>query len=145
MPLSDQDILKLWQNKDFMGAFSGVKNLQKFLFTDYHEHISAQRLYRILKTSPDYLMNLRPVRKFTRRHYQVSSFGSLLEMDLGFMKTYKKFSYFLLAIDAYSWKIWAKPLTSKSALVIRNNLVSILDSIESPVTEITTDLGICKH
>ena len=28
-------------------------------------------------------MNLKPVRQFTRRHYQVYSFGQLLEMDLG--------------------------------------------------------------
>lgn len=145
MTLSDQEILKLWQDKNFLGSFSGVKNLQKFLFTDYQEHVPAQRLYSILKTSPDYLMNLRPVRKFTRRHYQVYSFAQLIEMDLGFMKTYKKFSYFLCAIDAFSWKIWARPLTSKSALVIRNNLTSILDTIECPVTEITTDLGILKQ
>lgn len=60
MPLSDSDILNLWQDKNFLGSFSGVKNLQKFLFTDYHEHIPLQRLYNLLKKSPDYLMNLRP-------------------------------------------------------------------------------------
>jgi len=62
-------------------------------------------------------------------------------MDLGFMKRYKKFAYFLLVIDAFSWKMWARPLVSKSATVIRKNLTSILDSIDSPITEITTDLG----
>lgn len=140
-PLSDSDILKLLQDKSFMGSFSGVKNLQSFLLTDYGEHISLNRLYAILKKSPDYLMNLRPIRRFPKRHYQINSFGQLLEMDLGFMKKFKKFQYFLAVIDAFSWKIWAKPLASKTAKSIKNNLIVILDSIDSPITEITTDLG----
>lgn len=105
VPLSDDDILKLSQDKSFMGSFSGVKNLQTFLMTDFGEHITLQRLYNIMKRSPDYLMNLRPVRRFPKRHYQVDSFASLLEMDLGFMKPYKKFKYFLAVIDAFSWKV----------------------------------------
>lgn len=140
-PLSDEDIIKLSQDKNFLGSFSGMKTLQMFLFTDFHEHIPLHRLYSIMKKNPDYLMNLRPVRRFPVRHYQVYSFGQLLEMDLGFMKKYKKFNYILVVIDAFSWKIWCKPLTSKKALVIRKSLVDVLNSIESPVTEITTDLG----
>ena len=140
-PLSDADILKLWQTKGFDGAFSGPSNLKKFLFTDFGEDISLTRLYNILKKSPDYLQNLRPVRRFPRRHYQVYSFGQLLEMDIGFMKKYKTFTSFLCVIDAFSWKIWARPLVSKSAPVVRRNLIAILDSIESPITEVTTDLG----
>jgi len=140
-PLSDSDILKLSQSKDFDGAFSGPANLRKFLYTDFGEDIPLRRIYNILKKSPDYLQNLRPVRRFPRRHYQVYSFGQLLEMDLGFMKKFKTFNYFLAVIDAFSWKIWAKPIVSKSSPVIRRNLVAILDSIETPITEITTDLG----
>jgi len=140
-PLSDDDILNLYQNKSFDGAFSGPITLQKFLFTDFGEHISTKRLYGILKKSPDYLQNLRPVRRFPRRHYQVYSFGQLLEADLGFMKKYKTFNYFLVVIDAFSWKIWARPLVTKSASVIQRNLISILDSIDSPITELATDFG----
>ena len=140
-PLSDNDILKLWQSKDFDGSFSGPVNLKKFLFTDFGEDVPLKRLYNILKKSPDYLQNLRPVRRFPRRHYQVYSFGQLLEADLGFMKKYKNFSYFLVVIDAFSWKIWAKPLVKKSAPVIRRNLIAILDSIDSPITELATDFG----
>jgi len=75
VPLSDDDIIKLSQDKSFMGSFSGVKNLQTFLMTDFGEHISLQRLYNIMKRSPDYLMNLRPVRRFPKRHYQVDTSG----------------------------------------------------------------------
>lgn len=81
--LSDSEILRLANDKSFGGAFSGVRTLQKFLLLDYGQHVSLKRLYSIMKKSPDYLMNLKPVRQFTRRHYQVYSFGQLLEMDLG--------------------------------------------------------------
>lgn len=81
---------KLWAQSLFGTIFSflvtlllGAKNLQIFLWTDYHEHVSLTRLYNILKKSPDYLMNQRPVRRFPVRHYQIYSFGQLLELDLG--------------------------------------------------------------
>jgi len=140
-PLSDQDILSLATNKSFSGSFSGAKNLQIFLWTDYHEHVPLSRLYNILRKSPDYLMNLRPVRRFPVRHYQIYSFGQLLELDLGFMKAYRKFKYILVVIDVFSWRIWAKAIVSKTAAVIRKNLGAILDSIDCEVTAITTDLG----
>lgn len=80
--LSDSEILRLAYDKDFSGSFSGIRTLQKMLFLQYHQKIPIQRLYNIMKKSPEYLMNLKPVRQFTRRHYQVYSFGQLLEMDL---------------------------------------------------------------
>lgn len=86
--LSDQEILKLYEDKNFMGSFSGVKNLKIFLKTDFNEDISTKRLYNILKKLPNYVQNLRRVRTFPRRPYDVDSFGKLLQMDLGFMKTY---------------------------------------------------------
>jgi len=144
-PLSDENILKLATDKNFGGSFSGAKNLQIFLWLDYHEHVSLARLYNILRKSPDYLMNLRPVRRFPVRHYQISSFGQLLELDLGFLKPYRQFKYFLVVIDVYSWHIWAKPLVSKTAAVIRKNLGLILDSIDCEITAITTGINITKR
>lgn len=62
-------------------------------------------------------------------------------MDLGFMKPYKQFKYFLVVIDVFSWHIYAKPLASKTAPVVLKNLISILDSIDSPITSLVSDLG----
>jgi len=76
--LSDSEILRLANDKNFSGSFSGVRTLQKMLFLQFHQKIPLQRLYSIMKKSPDYLMNLRPVRQFMRRHYRVYSFGQLL-------------------------------------------------------------------
>jgi len=57
------------------------------------------------------------------------------------MKKFKKFNYFLAVIDAFSWHIYARPLVSKSAKSVKKSLADILNSIKSPITEITTDLG----
>lgn len=76
--LSDQKILQLYQDPSFYGSFSGVKNFQHFLFTDYGYHISSDRLYNLLKTLPNYIYNLRPKRKFPTRSYQIDSFGKLM-------------------------------------------------------------------
>lgn len=138
--LSDSDILRLANDKNFAGSFSGVRTLQKMLYLEYHEKIPLQRLYNVMKKLPDYLMNLKPVRQFTRRHYQVYSFGELMEMDLGFMKPYKQFKYFLVVIDVFSWHMYARPLASKTASVVLKNLIEILDSIKSPITSLVSDL-----
>lgn len=37
MVLSDEDIIRLYQDPKFLGSFSGASNLHKFLFTDYGE------------------------------------------------------------------------------------------------------------
>jgi len=57
------------------------------------------------------------------------------------MKPYKQFKYFLVVIDVYSWHIYARPLASKTAPVVLKNLISILDSIDSPITSLVSDLG----
>lgn len=86
--LSDQDIIKLYNDKNFSGAFSGINNLQIALKTDLGETVSKQRLYNILKTVPDYVMNLKPATSFSRRPYDVDSYGKLVQIDLAFMKPY---------------------------------------------------------
>ena len=47
----------------------------------------------------------------------------------------------LAVIDVFSWKIFARPLTSKKAEPVRKSLISILDSIKSPVTQLASDFG----
>ena len=76
--LSDEDILKLYQDTNFAGSFSGVKNLKHFIKTDFGEDISEQRLYNVLKTLPNYIYQLRPVRKFPTRNYVSDSFCELM-------------------------------------------------------------------
>jgi hypothetical protein len=76
--LSDEDILKLYQDPTFGGSFSGVKNLKHFLKTDLNEDVSEQRLYNVLNTLPNYIYQLKPIRKFPTRNYVVDGFGQLM-------------------------------------------------------------------
>jgi len=80
--LTDQEIIRLWQDPSFGGSFSGVKNLKHFLFTDLGETVSEQRLYNVLKTVPNYIYQLKPIRKFPTRNYVSDSFGKLMEAGL---------------------------------------------------------------
>ena len=94
--LSDEDILKLYQDPNFPGSFSGVKNLRHFIKTDLNENVSEQRLYSVLKTLPNYIYQLKPIRKYPTRNYVSDSFGELMEIDLGFMAMFNKFRYFFV-------------------------------------------------
>lgn len=62
-------------------------------------------------------------------------------MDLGFMKPYMGFCYFLAVIDAYSEKIWAVALKKKSGPIVGRALEQIIISIDSPISCIQSDQG----
>ena len=69
--LSDQELTEIWKNESYEGAFSGGRNFQKFLKTQFNENISLARIYRILKTIPAYVVSQRPIRRFPMRHYDI--------------------------------------------------------------------------
>jgi hypothetical protein len=139
--LTDEEITKLWQNPNFLGSFSGVKTLQEFLYTDFGEHVPSQRLYNILKKIPNYIYQLRPRRKFPTRHYDVDSYGKVVEADLAEMKMFNKFRYFLLLVDVFSWKIFCVALRKKNAPTVQKAFDQIFKLFGSPITEIQTDQG----
>jgi hypothetical protein len=139
--LSDAEILKLWRDTSFNGSFSGIKNFQLFLKTDFDENISQQRLYNVMKTLPNYIYQLKPIRKFPTRKYQSDSFGDLMEMDLGFMASFNMFRYFLCLVDVFSWHIWCVALRKKSGPIVGRALEKLFDEIKGPITKIQADSG----
>ena len=139
--LTDEEIKKLYTDKNFNGSFSGVRNLKLFLKTDYNEDVSSSRFYKILKEIPNYIYHLRPIRKFPTRSYQVDSFGKLCECDLAFMAKFNGFIGFLVFVDVFSQHLWCEPFRKKSAASTQKLLAKILDSIDSPITEIASDSG----
>lgn len=56
----------------------------------------------------------------------------------------KSYSYILLLVDCFSKKIWAKPLSKKTAEETALALTSIFDSMKSPPTMFVTDGGLGK-
>ena len=49
MSISDKEILELWSNIDFLGAFRGVHYFKILLKTDLGIDVSESRLYRVLQ------------------------------------------------------------------------------------------------
>ena len=139
--LSDEEIVKLWQDKEFNGSFSGIKNFKTFLHTDLNEDVSERRLYNILKKFPDYVSQLRPIRKYPTRSYVSDSFGELMEMDLGVMAPFNAFRYFLCIVDVFSWHIWCEPLRKKNGPTVGKALEKLFEEINSPITKLQADSG----
>ena len=103
MPISDEELLKLWSNIDFYGAYRGAHLFKVLLKTDLGIDVSESRLYRVLQQSPIFLMHQRKYRPIIRRSYNVHSYGALVQADCAYMisdqSTNQKF--FLLVVDVY--------------------------------------------
>jgi hypothetical protein len=139
--ISNTKILELWRNPNFSGSYLGIKSFQILLKTDLGIDVSENRLYKVLKTDPIYLIHLRPQRKFERRHYDLRFYGELIQADLAFMFPYKDFKYFLLVTDCYSSKVFVEPLKSKESKEVSIAFKKILDEFKAKVYEIQTDSG----
>jgi len=77
--LSDKEILELWQNPNFAGSYSGVRTFRDFLYAEKNELIPEKRLLEILKQNHEYLIQMKPARKFPLRKYDVRSFGNCVQ------------------------------------------------------------------
>ena len=166
MVLSDDDIQKLYLSRDFPGSFTGMATMKHFIEEIYNECIPLSRLYKIMKNLPEYVFQMKPIRKYKLRSYEVDGFAQLIgneifffffvmfvmlfitnvfyffsEIDLGFMRNYIGFRYILVAIDVYSEKIWAIALKKKSGPIVGRALEKIIISIDSPISCIQSDQG----
>ena len=141
--VSDEEILKLWHDPSFFGSFRGVRTFQKLLKTDLNIDVPESRLLQIFKTDPLFLIHLRPKRKFRRRAYTVNFYGQLVQIDLAYMfpDSDTHAIYFLLAIDVFSFKIFAEPLKDKSAEAVLKALNFIFRQFKQPIYEIQADRG----
>ena len=103
MSISDEELLKLWTNIDFFGAYRGVHLFKVLLKTDLGIDVSESRLYRVLRNSPIFLMHQRKYRPILRRSYNVHSYGALIQGDCAYMvpdQTTKQ-KFFFLVVDVY--------------------------------------------
>lgn len=135
--ISDSKIQELWHNPKI--GYHGIKTFQVLLKTNYNIDVPQQRLYKILKEDPLYLVHLTPKRNFERRSYDVRFPGQLLQMDLGELFEYKSFKFFLIVTDCFSSKVWTRNLKSKQATVVCDALKDIINSLDYQVQEIESD------
>ena len=141
MTLSDSEILDLYQDTDFAGSFSGARSFQMFLKTDKDVDIPLTKIYSLLKQLPLYIMNQKRIRRFPRRKYVVTSFGQVVQADLGEMMPFNKFRYFLLLVDLFSRHLYVEPLRRKTTKAVRAAFEKIFEEFKSPIVKLESDSG----
>ena len=139
--ISDKTILELWRSPQFSASYRGIRTFKRILKTDLDIDISEERLYDILKKDPVYLIHLKPARNFERRHLSVNNYGELVQADLAQMYNYDNYIYFLLLVDAFSSKVFVRPLKSKTSLEVRNAFESIFEEFNAKIYVLETDRG----
>lgn len=135
--LSDEEIKKLWHDPKI--GYRGIKTFQIFLKTDLNINVSQQRLYKILKEDPLYLIHLPPKKNFERRSYDLSFVGELLQMDLAEMFSFESFNFFLIVTDCFSSRVWTRNLKSKHSNIVALALKEILSEMPFKIQEIESD------
>jgi hypothetical protein len=139
--LSDEEILTLYNDPMFDGSFSGVKTFRDFLYSEKNELVSEKRLYEILKKDKNYLLHMKPTRKFPTRPYDVQSFGNCVQIDLAEMPKFENYKYFLVAIDVFSKHLYTRPLKSKTSKEVGEAFQSIYNEFQTPIYKLESDQG----
>ena len=81
MVLTDEEILSYWRNPNFEGSYRGAKPFQIFLKTDLGEDVKINRIYKLLKTDKIYILHQRPIRKISRRPFDVKFYGQVYALS----------------------------------------------------------------
>ena len=147
--LSDDEILQLWRSPTFSGSYRGIKTFKLLLFTDKNIDISEKRLYTILKNDPIFLIHQKAKPNFQRRTLDVTSYGEMVQADLAEMFEFNNYKYFLLLVDAYSSKVFVRPLKTKSSATVASAFSDIFNEFKGKIYKLETDsgrefLGACK-
>jgi hypothetical protein len=139
--ITDDKLLKLWRDPTFAGSYRGVRTFQILLKTDLNIDVSQKRLYDLLKKDSIFLIHTKPKRKFDRRHYDLRTYGELVQADIAQMFEYDGFKYFLLLIDCFSSKIFVKCLKSKNSEEVAKKFSEIFEEFGSEIHVLETDRG----
>ncbi len=139
--VTDKKLLQLWRSPNFFGSYRGVKTFQILLKTDLNIDVTQERLYKLLKTDPIFLIHQKPQRNFQRRSYDLQNYGELVQADIAYMFDYDSYKYFLLVVDCFSSKIFVSPLKSRDSATVAKEFEKILSEINAEVYEIQTDGG----
>jgi len=65
--LTNEDLLRLYQDKNFEGSYSGVRNFQLFLKIKLNEYVPEKRLLDVLKTLPLYIVHQKTNQKISKK------------------------------------------------------------------------------
>ena len=137
-----QQIVRLYTDIDFPGAFGSIANFRQNLAREKGIIIAYDALKKILEKISVYQMHVLTKRRFARRSLRAKGAGIDFHADLGYMPMYKDFAYFLLLVDLYSNYIYVVPLKSKTAEAVRAAFQQLLSTFQlDKFTSLGTDAG----
>ena len=139
--ISDKQLLKLWRDPLFIGSFRGTKTFQACLKTEKDIDVSENRLYKLLRTDPTFLMHQTFPKHINRRHLELNNLGEVVFGDIAFMYTYEDYKYFLLVVDGFSSRTFVRPLKTKESKVVAQALMSIFEEFNAQIYVFETDRG----
>ena len=134
-------IIAYWKDREFSAGYTGMKIFQQALKTEANITINDDDLYNILHSIPDYVMHIRRVKRFPRRHYNVRGYLKEVECDLAQMFKFEGYSFFLVTIDLWSRRINARALLNKQADTVRKAFEEIFEDYGAFPETLSSDMG----
>lgn len=138
--LSDADILKLYTDETWHGSYGSARTLQMMLKTDFNEDVKLARIYKILQQQPFYIYQVKPLKNFPTRSYDVKAFNEQWQSDLAFLPPKDGYIGFLLCTDLFSNRIWTVLLKNKEAATVQKGFETIFAQAGQP-DQLSTDQG----
>lgn len=136
-------IVNKWRDTNYRGCFSGIATLTKLLNEDFKKDFSREEVIQALRTQPAFINRINRKQTPHNREYTVQDAFDTWQLDVAFMKKFKKYIGFLLCVDIASRRVFSRVITNKSASTITNSLKDIIKndcSFFSP-QKIITDSG----
>ena len=119
-------IIEKWRDPKYRGCFSGIVTLTKLLNEDFKKDYTRDEVIQALRTQPAFINRINRKQTPHNRKYTVQDAFDTWQLDVAFMKKYKKFIGFLLCVDVASRRMFTRVITNKSALTITNCLKDII-------------------
>jgi len=140
--ISDDELEALWKDRDFPGHYSGIAYFQHVLDMYKGIKVSQNRIRKVLNGIRNYEVHVRKKSKGPRRHYDVHSYGELVQGDLAVMWQMDGYQYFVLVTDVYSMNIYTRSLKTKTAKEMKTALEDIFtNDMKMYPSKFETDQG----
>lgn len=119
-------IIKKWRDPSYRGCFSGIGTLTKLLNEDFKKDFTREEVVQALRTQPAFINRINRKQTPHNRHYTVQDSFDTWQLDIAFMKKFKKYVGFLLCVDVASRRMFTRVVTNKSASTISQTLKDII-------------------
>ena len=106
-----EQIRKWWTDpENSSAAFSGLANFKQWLFLEKNINVSSHELWKIMRTVPEYVMNIRGRKRFRRRGMELYGSNELWMGDSAHMYKYKHKKYFMVIVDCFNHRVYTRAM-----------------------------------